>query len=169
MTVEEFLKLPELEGEKMELVDGEEPGKYVHEITKSNLLHLLAPWLARNSEGKVFCCSMFELNEANSLIPDVSILFPGPILPGNTGLLQGSPDLAIEVISTDKASELEAKIELYLAHGSKSVWVVFPELRAVRIFCADGHSRKFEQNQILEDPTMLPGFQTPVTTIFEGI
>jgi len=74
---------------------------------------------------------MFELNEVNSLMPDVSVLFSGPILTGCKGLLQGAPGLAIEVVSSDKASDLEDKIELYLAHGSKSVWVVYPKRRVV--------------------------------------
>ena len=78
------------------------------------------------------------------------------------------PGLAIEVVSSDKASDLEDKIELYLANGSKSVWVVYPELRVVRVFDTNGQSRKFEQSQTLEDP-VLPGFSTPASAIFEGI
>jgi len=125
MTVREFLNLPELEeGEKMDLIGGEivrsEPGKCLHEITKSNVLHLLVSWLSRNPPGKVFGCSMFQLDEVNSLMPDVSVLFPDPI-PSGTGLLRGAPELAIEVISSEKASDLEDRIELYLAHGSQSV------------------------------------------------
>jgi Uma2 family endonuclease len=172
MTVREFLNLPELEeGEKMELIGGEivrsEPGKCLHEITKSNVLHLLVGWLSRNPRGKVFGSSMFQLDEVNSLMPDVSVLFPDPKSSG-TGLLRGAPELAIEVISSEKASDLEDRIELYLAHGSQSVWVVFPGLRVVRVFEANGQSRKFEQAQILEDP-VLPGFSAPVSSVFEGI
>lgn len=172
MTVQEFVNLPELEeGEKMELIGGEivrsEPGKYLHEITKSNVLHLLVCWLSRNPPGKVFGCSMFQLDEVNSLMPDVSVLFPDPI-PAGTGLLQGAPGLVIEVISSEKASDLEDNIELYLAHGSRSVWVVYPRHRFVRVFDTNGESRKFEQSQTLEDP-VLPGFSAPVSSIFEGI
>jgi Uma2 family endonuclease len=73
------------------------------------------------------------------------------------------------VVSSETAVRLEKKIDLYLAHGSKSVWVVFPEQRIVRIFDASGQSRKFEQNQTLEDPSVLPGFRVPVAAIFEGL
>ena len=83
-------------------------------------------------------------------------------------MFQGAPDLAIEVVSSETAARLEEKIELYLAHGSKSVWVVFPETRIVRVFDVDGQSKKFEPGQRLEDPAW-PGFQAPVSAIFEGI
>ena len=172
MTVQEYMDLLEPAGEKIELIGGEvihpEPGNYLHEISKSNVLHLLVSWLSRNPGGRVFCCATFQLNEANSVMPDVSVLFPGLVLPASSGLLQGAPGVAIEVVSSDKASDLEDKIELYLANGSKSVWVVYPELRVVRVFDTNGQSRKFEQSQTLEDP-VLPGFSTSVSAIFEGI
>jgi Uma2 family endonuclease len=83
--------------------------------------------------------------------------------------LHGAPEIAIEVVSSETAARLEEKVGLYLAHGGKSVWVAFPQQRAVRIFDAAGLSKKFEQNQMLEDPNILPGFSTPVSAIFEGI
>jgi Uma2 family endonuclease len=95
-------------------------------------------------------------------------LFPGLVLPASSGLLQGAPGLAIEVVSLDKASDLEAKIGLYLSYGSKSVWVIYPTRRVIRVYDASGHSRKLERSQTLEDP-VLPGFVTPVSAIFEGI
>jgi Uma2 family endonuclease len=173
VTVQEFLQLPEPEGQRIELIGGEVismgRGGIRHECVKSNLNQILAVWLAQNPIAKLFVETTFELDEHDSPIPDLSVVFPGRIPPGSTGLIQGAPELGIEIVSSETAARLEVKIELYLAHGSKSVWIVFPESRVVRIFSADGHSRKFEQNQILEDPTVLPGFQTPVFAIFEGI
>jgi Uma2 family endonuclease len=86
-----------------------------------------------------------------------------------TGWFEGAPDVAIEVVSLEKASYLEKKIELYLAHGGRSVWAVFPEQQVVRIFSASGESRLFDRTQTLEDPTVLPGFSASVSAIFEGI
>jgi Uma2 family endonuclease len=173
VTVQEFLQMPEPEGQKLELIGGDVismgRGGIPHEVVKSNLIEILALWLAQNRLGKLFSETTFQLDQHNSPIPDVCVVFPGRISPGSTGLIQGAPELAIEVVSSETASRLEAKIELYLAHGSKSVWVVFPEQRVVRIFSSDGQSRKFEQNQTLEDPAVLLGFSTPVSSIFEGI
>jgi Uma2 family endonuclease len=173
VTVREFLQLAEPEGERMELIGGEVVtmgyGKAPHEIVKSNLLGILVVWLAQNSVGKLFAETMFQLDDYDSLIPDLSVVFPGQAAPGTTDWLRGAPGIAIEVVSSETAARLEQKIDLYLAHGGKSVWVAFPERRVVRIFDASGLSRKFEQHQTLEDPNVLPGFSTPVSAIFEGI
>ena len=173
VTVQEFLALPEPEGQRIELIGGEVAsmsfGHIPHEVVKKNLTKILVVWLAHNPVGEVFVETMFQLDEYNSLIPDLSMLLPGRATPGLTGLFQGAPEVAIEVVSSETATRLETKIELYLAHGGKSVWVVFPEQRSVRIFDATGQSKKFEQNQTLEDPNVLQGFQVPVAAIFEGV
>jgi len=173
VTVREFLQMPELEGERRELIGGEVVtmgfGKAPHEIVKKNLLRVLIVWLAQNRMAEVFAETMFQLGENSSLGPDVSVVFPGRIAPGAKEWWQGAPEIAIEVVSSETAARLEQKIDLYLAHGAKSVWSVFPEHRVVRIFDASGQSRKFDHDQTLEDPAALPGFTTPVTAIFEGI
>src|SRR5258708_18388248 len=172
VTVREFLELPEPEGQRMELLGGEVvtmgQGGMPHEVTKSNIIQVLVAWLLQNPIGKVFSETMFQLDEQNCLIPDVSVLRPGHTYPGGTGSIQGAPEIAIEVVSSETAVHLEKKIDLYLAHGSKSVWVVFPVQRIVRIFDTNGQARKFDQNQALEDAA-LPGFRTPVAAIFQGL
>jgi Uma2 family endonuclease len=173
VTVQEFLALPEPEGQRIELIGGEVVsmgrGGSPHEVVKKNLIKILVGWLLQHPIAEVFAETTFEIDEHNSPIPDLSLVVSGHIPPGSTGLIQGAPYLAIEVVSSEKATVLEKKIELYLAHGSKSVWVVFPEQRSVRIFDAAGQSKKYEQSQTLEDPNALQGFQVPVAAIFEGV
>jgi Uma2 family endonuclease len=173
VTVQEFLRLPEPQGQRMELIGGEivamGRGGRAHEFVKSNIAKVLFAWLLQNPGGRILTETAFQLDDQNSPIPDISYVSADPGSPGSTGLLQGAPELAIEVVSSETASTLENKIALYLAHGGKSVWAVFPEQRVVRVFDASGLSRKFEENQVLEGPIVLPGFQVPVTAIFEGI
>jgi len=164
--------MPEPEGQKLELIGGEVVsmgrGKIPHEVAKKNLTKILVVWLAQNPIAELFPETMYQLDEYTSLIPDLGVIFPGRLSPGSTGWIQAAPELAIEVVSSEPADRLEQKIELYFAHGSKSVWVVYPKWRVIRIFDANGQSRKFEQSQTLEDP-VLPGFSAPVSAIFEGI
>jgi Uma2 family endonuclease len=172
VTVQEFLQMPEPEGQKLELIGGEVVsmgrGKIPHEVVKKNLNKILVLWLGQNPIAELFPETMYQLDKYNSLIPDLGVLFPGRLSPGTSGWIQAAPELAIEVVSSETADRLEQKIELYLAHGSRSVWVVYPKQRVIRIFDANGQSRKFEQSQTLEDPA-LPGFSAPVSSIFEGI
>ena len=173
MTVQEFLQLPETEGVRMELIGGEivtmPRAGYPHEVTKSNINRMLTAWSLQNPTLRVFCETAFQLDEGSCLIPDVSLLSSTRIIPGTTGVIQPAPELAIEVVSSETASHLETKIELYFAHGGRSVWVAYPQQRVVWIFDASGQSRKFEQGQTLEDPAVLPGFSVPVASIFEGL
>jgi Uma2 family endonuclease len=112
---------------------------------------------------------MFRLDKHNSPIPDVSFVLAGRLTPGTEGLIQGAPELAIEVVSSESAAHLEKKIELYLAHGGKAVWTVYPLPRAVWVYDAKGFARKLEGDQAIEDATLLPGFSAPVSAIFDGV
>jgi Uma2 family endonuclease len=172
MTVEEFLRLPEVEGERLELIHGEVISMSMsgqpHEIVKKNLNKTLVLWLAQSSQGDVFVEAGYRLDEHDALIPDLSVLFPGRLTPGGRGVIRGAPELAVEVVSSETADRLEEKIELYLEHGSKSVWVVYPKTRTVRIFDIQGGARRFERDEPLVDP-LLPGFSVPTAAIFEGV
>src|SRR5260221_14788331 len=89
VTVREFLEVPEPEGERMELIGGEVvttgQGGIPHEITKSNIIHVLAAWLLQSPIGRLFSETMIQLAQQNCLIPDVSVLRPGHIPQGSTG------------------------------------------------------------------------------------
>jgi Uma2 family endonuclease len=172
ITVEEFLKQPEVEGERLELINGEVISTPLsgqpHEVTKSNLIMLLAPWAVLNPGLRVLCEAAFQVDEANCLIPDISLISSSRIVPGSRGIFHTAPELAIEVVSSETAARLEDKIELYLSNGSKSVWVVYPGKRSIRVFDIDGGAKLFGNGQALTDPT-LPGFSTPTSAIFEGV
>jgi Uma2 family endonuclease len=126
-------------------------------------------WLAQNSTAELFAESMYHIDEHNALMPDLSVLFPGRTGPGSKGWIRGAPELAIEVVSSESAARLERKIRLYLAHGGKSVWTIYPQERMVRIQDAAGAARIFLDNQPLTDPAVLPGFSIPTSAIFEGV
>jgi Uma2 family endonuclease len=171
MTVESFTRLPEVEGERLELIHGEvvtmPAGKAPHEVVKKNLIKILVLWLAQNSAGDVFVETSYAVNDENVLIPDLGVLFPGRIAPG-AEWITGAPEIAIEVVSSETAARLERKIRLYLTHGGKSVWAVYPGERAVRIHQVGGESKTFFDDQPLSDPT-LPGFTILTSAIFEGV
>jgi Uma2 family endonuclease len=172
VTVPEFLAMPEPEGERLELIGGEvvsmSQAGYPHEVTKSNLIMLLAPWAAQNRELRLLCEAAYQLDDRNCLIPDISLIASTRFVPGSRGVFQGAPEIAIEVVSSESAARLEDKIELYLACGGKSVWVVYPERSAVRIDTMDG-TKKFRRDQTLLDLNIFPGFSVLTSAIFEGV
>lgn len=171
MTVEEFLRLPEVEGERLELIHGEVVcmglAAYPHEMTKANLNRILTVWSIQNPPALVFNDTAYQLGGTDTLIPDLS-LDSKRIAPGTTALMRGAPEVAIEIVSSETAARLEDKIELYFSHGSKSVWAVYPTQRAVWIYDAAGGAKRFERDQPLVDP-LLPAFCVPTSAIFEGV
>jgi Uma2 family endonuclease len=171
MTIEEFLKLAEVESGKMELIHGEVTSTayagFLHARVKSNLNEILVVWLSQHRIGQLFAETTYRLN-GDALAPDLSVLRNERLTPVTKELPHGAPDLAIEVVSSETAARLRNKIGLYLKYGSKAVWVVYPEERLVEVHSANRMVTILEQDQILEGHHVLPGFSTPVAAIFEG-
>ncbi len=172
LTVEDFLKLPD-DGQRIELIQGEVVsmgrGGFPHEMVKSNLIEILGTWVRSNRVGRVFSETMFRLDENDSLQPNVSLLLKHRIVPGTQGLFRGAPDLAIEIVSSETAAYLLAKIELYLKHGSKTVWVFYPDQQQVHLYRKGGQIARLTADQVLEDCEVLPGFTVQVGEVFEGL
>jgi Uma2 family endonuclease len=77
------------------------------------------------------------------------------------------PDLVVEVISpNDLATNLEAKRDEWLNAGVRSVWIVDPDAKTVRIHRADGSVGFLRERDVLSDETVLPGFALPVADLF---
>jgi Uma2 family endonuclease len=173
MTADEFLKLLDTEEQRVELIDGEvvdmPSGGPNHEQVKANLNRILDRWLDRHGAGLVYVESAYRLDERIVQVPDLSVLGSERIKLSIDERFRGAPDLAVEVVSSETAERLQAKIRLYFKHGSKGVWSVFPVSRIVHVNHPNGHIDTLEQDQILEDPGALPGFNTPVRAIFEGL
>jgi Uma2 family endonuclease len=174
MTVDEFLKLAELDERRVELFQGEvvelPSGEAIHEFVKSNLMAIVIDWLKDHRIGMLFGGTGYRIDEYNFLVPDLSVLSNERIpVPVTEDLLRGTPNLAIEVVSSETAARLRTKIRLYLKHGSKAIWVVYPKERTLEIRGANGQATTLEQDRILEDHDALPGFSTPVSAIFEGL
>jgi Uma2 family endonuclease len=83
------------------------------------------------------------------------------------GFLSIAPDLAVEVISShDEASELNEKIEEYLAAGIALVWVIDPENQIIHIHRIDGSVTKLRKDGELSGENVVPGFTCKVADLF---
>jgi Uma2 family endonuclease len=78
------------------------------------------------------------------------------------------PDLCIEVISpNDIYSEVDAKVERYLADGVRLVWVFNPRTSSVRIHNVNSiQSVRLTQEHTLDGGDALPDFTQPIREIF---
>ena len=85
------------------------------------------------------------------------------------GPIQGSPSLAVEVISpSNLAQDTVKKVRQYLAAGSKAVWLVYPELRLVEIHDAAG-IRVLTESEPINEERLFPSlkFTLSLTALFD--
>jgi Uma2 family endonuclease len=176
LTSDQFLAMPEEFDQhgnriKDELIGGEvvkmPPASLLHDLIKNRIHELLMDYLRANLQ--LGLKSLIEIgavvSDADAFIPDVSVV-KRSLLPGKTRVFQGSPELAVEVVSpSDTAKHLKRKVKSYLHGGAKSVWIVFPEDHSVMIHTA-GSVLELKADQLVTDP-LLPGFSTPAASFFE--
>ena len=80
------------------------------------------------------------------------------------------PDLAIEVVSPgDTAREVAEKVNLWLAHGTHTVWVADPSVQTLTIHRVGQTPVKLGADQALTDEPMLPGFSLAIGRVFQTI
>jgi Uma2 family endonuclease len=100
--------------------------------------------------------------------PDVSFVkkgrLSGDIAP--KGWVKIAPDLAVEVVSpNDTAEDLEEKLDDYRTAGVPLIWVIYPELRKVRIIRLGGPVGELREHDVLSGEDVIPGFRCPLREI----
>jgi Uma2 family endonuclease len=173
LTIEQFLQLPEEQTLRCELVEGEivpmgNAGRQ-HEWVKANINRQLVAYSLHHGIGQILSETMYKIRSSEARVPDVSFQLARSLTGDPDKLFEGSPDLAVEVVSSETAEFLERKIALYLETGSQAVWVAYPKHRTLWTHHPDGIARVLKEDQYLEEPGLLPGFRVLVSNFFEGI
>jgi len=79
----------------------------------------------------------------------------------------GAPDLAVEVLSpTDRAEEVDEKVDDYLAAGTRLVWVVNPKRRTVTVYHPGADPVIVRVNETLDGEDVVPGFRCSLAEVF---
>lgn len=159
---------------KEELIRGEivgmpTPSRW-HDIIKNKVSRVLAGFLEAHPDVGLdaYIEIAYAVNEENTFVPDVSVIQESRAYAGSDRIITRAPEIAIEVVSpSETVMHLKAKIAAYLANGSRSVWVVFPDDKSIEIHTAQD-VREVRGSQPIQDE-MLPGFSEPVSRFFEGL
>ena len=174
VTAEELWRMGS-RGENYELVRGEliemTPPGGIHGSTAVNLGSLLLSFIKARNLGVVMVETGYRLASNPDTVrgPDISFLSATKI-PSNglpDGYIDGPPDLAVEIVSPgDTASEIQDKVQDYLAYGTPMVWVVYPQQRLVIVHDPDGTARTLRETDTLSGEAIIPGFSCQVAEIF---
>lgn len=170
-----FMALPK-DGHDYELVNGE-----LVDMGNSGMEHgyvacLLVARLTtvvRQSRLGAVCDSStaFTLKNGNKQSPDVSFVakdrLKGLKRPPR-GFFQGSPDLAVEILSPNNTvEEIHSKIVEYFEHGTRLVWVIHPDEKYVLLYHSPEPDRLLLPQDALDGEGVIPGFSMAVAELFE--
>ncbi len=156
-----------------ELYDGKVVYKMAnpaHGIVQGNITTELNLYLRQNQMGYVMPETNFRLwpnRPDQSRIPDVSFLKKDRMPDDLYHFPAMAPDLAVEIISPeDNFMTVMNKVDAYLEQGTQVVWLIITSTREVLVCTA---TSKHSVRDVLTAPDLLPGFELPVSKIFEGI
>jgi Uma2 family endonuclease len=114
---------------------------------------------------------MLKLFPGEVRIPDVSFVswdqLPNRRIPREP-IPALAPALAVEVVSKGNTPrEMERKLSEYFSAGTSLVWYVYPNSRSVHIFTSPTSQVILNENQTLDGGDVLPGFELPLSRLFQ--
>ena len=174
LTSDDFLEFySEQEGglRRFELFDGEvverPMANRVHDEIKNVMMISLSLHFQRSPGFVARVETTFELDGSMIFTPDLAVIGSARWKGMREKFATRSPDIAFEVVSSDRADRLQFKIDAYLEHGSKAVCCIYPAQKKILVWMRD-QSFVFRMGSHLEFPAILPGFSAPLSEIFES-
>jgi Uma2 family endonuclease len=173
LTAEQLLATPGLG--RCELVRGElimmTPAGFEQGCIAADLCTRLSSFVRQKKLGHVSGAETgFQIARDPDTVraPDVGFVRAERVpSPPPRGYFQGPPDLAVEVLSPDdRASEVLAKVNDWLAAGCLAVWVVDPAKRTACVYPKDGQAVTRGTADEVSGGDILPGFRLPVGEVF---
>jgi Uma2 family endonuclease len=176
-TDDELMSLPD--GNRYELINGEliDMGNSgaLHGYVCSILVMALMNYILPRKLGIVLDSSTaFAMKNGNKRSPDISFVSKAKLqgldeLPD--GFLDGSPDLAIEVLSPNNTiAEIHQKLVEYFENGSRLVWVINLKQHYVLVYrSAKEPDRLLKQSDSLDGEDVIAGFTMPLSELFQKL
>ena len=177
ITAEELWAMPEVPGKRFELVHGElievAGSGAEHGAIALNVGSVLRVFVRQHRLGIVSGDSTSYILVRGpdiTRIPDVSFVASNRIPEGGVSkaFWPIPPDLAIEIVPPgDSAMELRKKVREYLEAGTRLVWVLWPDERAVTAYPAGAELHEYGSDDELDGGDVLPGFRVRVAEPFD--
>lgn len=175
-TVADLLGLADDEN-RFELVRGDlimmSPASPVQGRYAERLSRALGQYVDDQDLGEVYVSEPgFQLKpEPDPVVraPDVAFVGKESIPPPDqqAGFWPIAPDLAAEIISpSETASDIQEKVQDYLAAGTRLIWLIYPRTKTVVEYQSAAHIRQLGVDDILEGGATIPGFTYPLKRLF---
>jgi Uma2 family endonuclease len=174
MTAEQFDALPEEEGRKWELLDGElievSSATPRHNRILGRLFKLLDSFAEARKLGAVLIETDLAVRADTRLRPDFGFFSAETwrtVDLNRVPVLQ-TPDIAVEIISpSETATTIYRKVDAYLKWGVKEVWLIEPEIRTIFVHSRGG-VQQLSEGALLTS-SLVPGWQIQIADLFENL
>ncbi len=184
LTIEDYLAIvqhPDLADRRIELVDGRlvEKGEspYMVSSNRNSYLAMEIGALMVNAAkptraGRVTGADGgYRLADGHVRQPDVAFIRYERLSPENPIVVDGGPDIAVEVISpSEKAAAVVSKAQAYLEAGSTLVWAVYDDEKVVHEYRLSAVGKLevgiFGIDDTLTAPDVLPTLQINLRELF---
>ena len=174
VTADELLQMPD--HKLYELIEGKlvkwGPEGLLHGRTSARILGFLYGHVYENDLGVLLAagCGFFLQHDPDTVrAADGAFIAKGRI-PSDAdpyGFVETPPDLVVEVVSpNDRARQVQAKIEQWIEHGVKLVWLVHPERRSITVYSSVREVQVLHEGDTLTGDPVLPDFSCSVSEIF---
>lgn len=177
MTAGEFFDLPD-DGTRHELVEGElqsmTPAGFDHGDIAMELGFHVKAFVRAAALGAVLAAEtgfVISRNPDTVRAPDVAFVRADRLPPRGerSHFAELAPDLVAEVVSpSDRVSDVNSKVALWLDAGVRLVWVVDPANQVVVAHLPGGVAHLLRIGDVLDGEDVLPGFHLPLSELFGG-
>ncbi len=139
LTYEDYLRLND--DKRYELINGrleEMPApSFEHQVISRDLEFLFWKYVREGGIGQVIDAPFdVILSETVVVQPDIVFISSDNLKNIKNGRLFGPPDLVVEIVSpTSYVRDRYDKFALYERYGVKEYWIVYPELKAIEVWC----------------------------------
>ncbi len=167
MTAEQFDALPEEEGRKWELLDGElievSSATPLHNVILARMIRKLESVTDAPGLGMIIPATDLAVQRDSRLRPDLSFFSADTwrAVDIDRVPIVETPDIATEIISpSESAMTIQRKVEAYLAWGVREIWLIYPETKTAIIHDSRGARPVGDY---------IPGWQVPVSALFDNL
>jgi len=182
MTAISIPKLSQTESRRLEreggveFVDGqvvEKPVSVESSRVAARVLGILLNDADGSGEAEVFDSSLgykvFQDDPERFRKPDISVIRADRMVgiePAD-GFMRIPADLVIEVLSPgDLAYDVIEKVDEYLRHGFRLVWLVHPNTHSVTVYRAGGNATLLHEHEVITGENVMPSFRHEVADFF---
>ena len=180
LTIEEFLELPDTEDRrKMELDEGElyimPRPRRVHQFWQHILIWYFESYIRgfQDPPAELFADFIVGLSLENRtlLAPDLCIVLRERLDSVGDRMVEGAPDIAIEILSSDRRRDLVRKRQLYAEAGVSEYWIFDPVNDAATLL--DLRDGEYVERAVLGaegivTTSLLPGLEIPLADVFNN-